>query len=64
MHLKGGEKMLMRAPILCDCRRTYCDAYDTKDCLSYVGAFVTVVYDCKSGTECSRSKTKCGCSLR
>ena len=55
--------MLNRAPILCDCKRTYCSAYNMRTCIPYVGDLKITVYDCKSGTECSTSTRKCYCEL-
>lgn len=55
--------MLSKAPILCDCTREKCDAYNTKGCLAYIGARVVTTYDCRSGVVCGTTTYKCQCSL-
>lgn len=55
--------MLSKAPILCDCSRSKCDAYKTKGCLAYIAALVVTTYDCRSGVVCGTKTYACSCDL-
>lgn len=51
---------IFKAPILCDCRRTYC----ANDCGKwYIGSLTEATFDCRSGVDCGTKRigTMCTC---